>query len=127
MKISLWLKVPMALFLVLAMCPPASALGVLTTNGSGCPSISDHHRFMSEMDKGNYAYRYPSQCVDLPRGTRVGNPIEKKRDRFGKGTTEFILVEIAGKGKYWTLASWVKVTPGGFGALRGAPCDLESF
>ena len=107
------LKCIALLVLVMGLLGRSSAysVGILTTEGSGCPAISDHQRFMAEIEKGNFTYQYPSRCVKLSRGTRVGDPVERKRARFGNGTTEFILVEVQGKGKYWTLASWVKVTP----------------
>ena len=114
----------LVLFMGLSVCPPVRAVGILTTDGSGCPAISDHQKFMDEIEKGNYAYRYPSRCVDLPSGTRVSNPIEKKQGRFGKESTDFILVEVAGKGRYWTLASWVKQS-GSSGPLGAHPSTLR--
>ena len=127
MNFPIWQRAHLILLIGLAVCPPAFAVGVLTTDGSGCPAISDHQRFVNEIEKGNYTYRYPTRCVELPRGTRVSDPIERRRDRFGKGTTEFILVEVAGKGKYWTLASWVNVTPSSGSASLGAhPATLKA-
>ncbi len=115
-----------AVFIALVWSP-AHAVGILTTDGSGCPAISDHQRFLAEIEKGNFAYQYPSRCVKLPRGTRVGDPIERKRDHFGKGTTEFILVEVQGKGRHWTLASWVKVQSSGKPESLGAhPATLKA-
>ncbi|MDP2620389.1 MAG: hypothetical protein Q8P46_09460 [Hyphomicrobiales bacterium] len=92
----------------LLLGPSAYAASVLRVDGKGCPSISDHQRFVDELVNGNVDYTYPSICVDLPTGTTVSDPIESKKDRFGSETTEFILVEVAGKGRYWTIASWVE-------------------
>jgi hypothetical protein len=98
----------------------AVAIGVMSTDGEGCPTIADHEKFGDEMNRGNFAYQYPAHCVDLPQGTRVGEPLESKTAQFGGKLTKFVLVEVAGKGKYWTLASWVEVRPGS-GAIGPNP------
>lgn len=92
----------------LALGPSALAAGVLRVDGKGCPSIADHQRFVDELVSGNIDYSYPPICIDLPTGMTVSDPIESKMDRFGSETTEFILVEVAGEGRYWTIASWVE-------------------
>lgn len=106
---------------------PAHAVGILTTDGMGCPSISDHQRFLDEIEKGNFAYRYPAYCVELPLGTRVSEPLEHRRDRYGDQTAEFVWVEVAAEGRYWTLASWIEVRPSGSSDALGAhPTTLKA-
>jgi len=95
----------------LLLATAVHASGVLAVDGKGCPSIADHQRFVDEIVNGNVDYTYPPSCIDLPSQTRVSDPIESKLDRFGSEMTEFILVDVAGRGRYWTLASWVKLTP----------------
>ena len=63
------------------------------------------------MSLGNYTYTLPARCVELVPGSKVGGPIETRTASFGKQRSEFALVEIPRRGRYWTLASWV--TPAG--------------
>lgn len=118
------LLIPLLAGLVLR--PSAYAGAILTVDGKGCPAISDHQRFVQEIMKGNVDYDYPASCIDLPRGTQVSDPIEEKQDRFGSETTGFILVDVAGKGRYWTLASWVESVPSDItGSLGPSPTSLQ--
>lgn len=113
------------------------ASGVLAVDGKGCPSIADHQRFVDEILNGNVDYSYPLTCIDLPRQTRVSDPIDTRLDRFGSEQTEFILVEVPGRGRYWTLASWVKpmaagsappaaATPPAAAEAEPAPSETQS-
>ncbi len=91
----------------------ASSLGQLRvrTEAAGCPSIQDLQEFARQMGLGNYTYTLPARCVEPAPGSSVRGPIETRTASFGKQRSKFALVEIPGRGGYWTLASWV--TPGG--------------
>lgn len=118
------------LLILLLACPTAEisgqrSTGRMRTDGSACPSIADHQRFVRELEKGNFTYRYPDQCVALPPGTRVAGPLQRKTAEFGKSTGEFVLIELEGGRTLWTLASWVDFDQGSTVRTGPSPVALS--
>ena len=122
MKAKLIVMLGAALLLPLS----ASTDGVTTNDAGLCPTIADHQKFINEINKGNFTYRNP-RCVTVDPGTRFKGPFERKVARYGSKRTTFVLIEVPGRGRLWTLAFWVKIDEGASSSRQRTPAKIDPF